>query len=378
MNLQKTHQGLAEKNINMILMISDLKGRITSQQYHLANFYERNDPHSLYFIEQNNKHITKILRELFDFDLTQEEYHWLNVINKSYESSKINVISLTAYYSGDKETLRNAYTTSINTMSVAINFSDQLTGILHNDYERKRIENDQKFTHSIAITSIGALVALVSSFYFFGFLSQRLEELEIQGTKDGLTGIYNKKTITTIMELLIKNNRNEQNGLSAAFLDIDHFKTVNDRYGHLAGDMILRDLALIIQKSIRSKDFCGRFGGEEFLILLTNTNAKESWLACERIRRAIESTDFLIDDNCIKISVTIGLAFAKTRDSTDGLIRRADQQLYQGKKNGRNRTESESFFEEDQNNTGGPTGKTRCFTFFDHTEFKAVNPIIKE
>ncbi len=340
MNLQKTHQDLAEKNLNMILLTSDLKGKITSQQYHLANFYERNDQNSLFFIEKNNRNITGILQELFSFDLTQDEYHWLNVINRSYESSKINIISLTAHQSGDEATLRRAYATAINTMSVTINFSDQLTGILHSDYENKRVKNDQKFTQSIAITSIGALVALVSSFYFFGFFSQRVDDLELQGTKDGLTGIYNKKTITAILERMIERNKVNQKGLSVALLDVDHFKSVNDAYGHLEGDLILRELALIIQQSIRSNDFCGRFGGEEFLILLSDINPKEAWLACERIRKAIASTDFEIEENRIRISATIGLAFAKTYDKVDPLLLRADRLLYTGKKRGRNRTES--------------------------------------
>ncbi len=347
MNLQKTHQDLAEKNLNMILLTSDLKGKITSQQYHLANFYERNDQNSLFFIEKNNRNITGILQELFSFDLTQDEYHWLNVINRSYESTKINIISLTAHQSGDEATLRRAYATAINTMSVTINFSDQLTGILHSDYENKRVKNDQKFTQSIAITSIGALVALVSSFYFFGFFSQRVDDLELQGTKDGLTGIYNKKAITAIMERMIERNRVNQKGLSVALLDVDHFKSVNDAYGHLEGDLILRELALIIQQSIRSNDFCGRFGGEEFLILLSDTNPKEAWLACERIRKAIVSTDFEIEENRIRISATIGLAFAKTYDKVDPLLLRADRLLYTGKKRSRNRTESEIDHKED-------------------------------
>ncbi|RQD70478.1 MAG: hypothetical protein D5S00_03955 [Tindallia sp. MSAO_Bac2] len=109
MNLRTAQQNLSEKNLKMILLTSDLKVKIASQQYHLANFYERNDRNSLYFIEQNNREISAILGELFSHDLTNDEYHWLNVINKSYESSKINTITIVNQYSGDGEELRRSY-----------------------------------------------------------------------------------------------------------------------------------------------------------------------------------------------------------------------------------------------------------------------------
>ncbi|SDY48706.1 GGDEF domain-containing protein [Tindallia californiensis] len=352
MDLQKTHQSLSEKNLNMILLTSDLKTKITSQQYHLANFFERNDRNSLYFIEQNDREITGLLRELFSFSLTEEEYHWLNVINKSYEATKLNTITLTSQSDDDGYKMRRMYHTAINAMSVAINFSNQLTGLLHEDYEEQRKINDQKFMESIAITSLGALVALVSSFYFFGFFSRQVDDMEIQGTRDGLTGIYNKKTITMIADQIVKKDRDKHRYISVALLDLDHFKMINDTYGHLAGDVVLRELATILQKSVRSNDFCGRFGGEEFLIIFTDISQKEAWKACERIREQIAETAFCVQGEVIHITVTIGLAFGKSGDNTGDLLKRSDKYLYIGKRKGRNRTESEEISGDDRKDKG--------------------------
>ncbi|RQD70479.1 MAG: GGDEF domain-containing protein [Tindallia sp. MSAO_Bac2] len=238
-------------------------------------------------------------------------------------------------------------------MAVAINLSDQLTGLLHKDYQDQRQKNDQGFMESIAITSIGALVALFSSVYYFGFISRQVDDLEIQGTKDGLTGIYNKSAITMIVEQLVERNREKGKGFSVALLDLDHFKMINDSYGHLAGDVILRELASILQSSVRNNDVCGRFGGEEFLIVFSDATPGEALRACERIRRKIADTVFRANHHDIHITVTIGLAFSDSKNSAVDLLRKADSNLYTGKRMGRNRTISGNEHSDDK---GGPGG----------------------
>lgn len=116
-------------------------------------------------------------------------------------------------------------------------------------------------------------------------------------------------------------------------LDIDHFKRVNDQYGHLAGDMVIKEVASIIVDSLRSLDFAGRYGGEEFVLVLTNSENGSASLVAERIRHRVEQYSTFPDD--IRITISGGVA-EYTGQSCEQLIRKADELLYAAKKGGRN------------------------------------------
>ena len=121
-------------------------------------------------------------------------------------------------------------------------------------------------------------------------------------------------------------------------VDIDHFKTFNDRYGHLVGDAILRSISDRIKENIRQVDLIGRYGGEEFSVILTETDKEGALLAAERIRRAVEANDINIYDESLKISVSIGIAvFPGDAVRPETLIEKADRALYQAKQTGRNK-----------------------------------------
>ena len=123
-------------------------------------------------------------------------------------------------------------------------------------------------------------------------------------------------------------------------LDIDHFKNVNDMYGHLTGDAVLRTVATMIDKTMRNTEFCGRYGGEEFLIILTQTDIKGALIFAERVRANIENILFPDLDPDFKVTVTIGLSEYHIREDVEKIISRADEALYRAKKGGRNRIES--------------------------------------
>ena len=121
-------------------------------------------------------------------------------------------------------------------------------------------------------------------------------------------------------------------------LDIDHFKEYNDKYGHLVGDAILKEVAGTIKESIRQVDSVGRYGGEEFLIILTETDKNGARFAAERIRQAVESKRIKVYDEDLKATVSIGIAtFPEDAEETQALIEKADKSLYRAKQTGRNR-----------------------------------------
>jgi len=164
---------------------------------------------------------------------------------------------------------------------------------------------------------------------------RRLAEL---ATTDGLTGCYNKRYFNE--ELKARLNAAERFGrqLSLVITDIDHFKVVNDTYGHSTGDVVIRELGQILQRLKRETDVVARFGGEEFCVLCEETDAEGAMHLAERVRQELEQTVFETELGKLKVTCSLGVAtypdHAKLRD---GLFDAADRALYQAKHTGRNR-----------------------------------------
>jgi len=156
---------------------------------------------------------------------------------------------------------------------------------------------------------------------------------------DELTGLYNRRYLLAHLDELIE--RVNQDGIGAAVLlvDIDHFKQVNDTHGHAAGDDVLRLLAARAMNSVRTVDLVARLGGEEFVVVMPETDLAIAAVVAERLRLAVAREPFTIKTNDLKLSVTIsvGVAAAEGGDDRDGLLKRADEALYSAKTRGRNR-----------------------------------------
>ena len=152
-----------------------------------------------------------------------------------------------------------------------------------------------------------------------------------------MTNIANKKAI---QEELKKQesayNRYDRN-YSIVFFDIDHFKNINDTYGHDAGDVILKSLGLIFRRYSRDVDTIGRFGGEEFVAILPNTDKEGAYKFAEKLREIISKTKFMYKKTRINVTVSAGVASRDEVNSSEELIKKADERLYLAKKNGRNR-----------------------------------------
>jgi len=170
-------------------------------------------------------------------------------------------------------------------------------------------------------------------------LKYKNKMLEKSVTIDGLTGVINQMQIKKLLELRLEEAKRYSQPLSILMIDLDYFKIINDTYGHLAGDSALALIAEKLKGSIRKVDICGRYGGEEFLIILPNTEFKYAVTVAENLRKIIESTKF--PNYELQVTVSIGVAGLDDEMSTiNQLIRKADMFLYKAKHNGRNRVES--------------------------------------
>ncbi|UST72998.1 GGDEF domain-containing protein [Pseudomonas siliginis] len=155
--------------------------------------------------------------------------------------------------------------------------------------------------------------------------------------RDPLTGAGNRVAMEQTLQREIDMSRRHAQPLSVLMLDIDHFKRVNDDHGHGAGDDVLRAIAASIKAQLRNVDMVFRYGGEEFLILLSNTGREAAAMVGERLRQATQSEEYFADGQLIEITVSLGCSTLLPGESADSLLRRADSALYVAKREGRNR-----------------------------------------
>jgi two-component system cell cycle response regulator len=156
---------------------------------------------------------------------------------------------------------------------------------------------------------------------------------------DALTGLYNRRYMETHVGTLVDQAIARGKPLSVLILDIDYFKSINDTHGHDAGDAVLQDFAVRIRKSIRGIDLACRYGGEEFVVVMPETDMAVATMVAERLRRRIASEPFPIQKGArlIEVTISIGIAALGSGDDAAAVIKRADQALYRAKRDGRNR-----------------------------------------
>ncbi|WP_447801715.1 diguanylate cyclase [Pseudomonas serbica] len=168
---------------------------------------------------------------------------------------------------------------------------------------------------------------------------EHLEEQRQKALIDPLTGLPNRAAWSERLEHEIGQWQQHGNTLMLAMLDLDHFKRINDNYGHLAGDKVLKIIASVLRKRLRGTDFIARFGGEEFVLLMPSTVPANGLKLLETLRAAIEACPFHFRGEPVTITLSIGLAAFKPGEHSDLVLKRADQALYRAKNAGRNRVE---------------------------------------
>lgn len=169
-------------------------------------------------------------------------------------------------------------------------------------------------------------------------LNQKLKQLskdfEFQSQHDALTGLYNKGEITRIIHEQLS-----LNDFVLILFDIDYFKKVNDSYGHIVGDQVLRLVANLVEQNTKYKDYIGRFGGEEFILILSDTTLDQSIETADKLRKLIEHSILDADGIQVRVTVSMGLTLCRQHELFEDVYVRVDQLLYAAKNAGRNRIE---------------------------------------
>lgn len=165
--------------------------------------------------------------------------------------------------------------------------------------------------------------------------------LELSNT-DHLTGLFNRRHLMDALGKEVQRHLRKKGNLSMIILDIDHFKQVNDQYGHLQGDIVLKKTALLLQKELRAYDTASRYGGEEFIAVLPDATLEDAVFVANRVRTSVQANRFSGELSQLSLTVSLGVAMFSKQDCTtvDGFIKLADDALYRAKANGRNRVES--------------------------------------
>jgi len=217
-------------------------------------------------------------------------------------------------------------------------------GQLVDNSERVLITADGRTTpilKTVASFNLDGRPHLIESFLDISHLKTLQKDLEHLACTDSITGAHNRRHFIQLTEQEILRARRYRFPLSVVMIDIDHFKRVNDLYGHLVGDSVLRELVSVLNTQMRPGDILGRFGGEEFSITLVECDLEKAKTVSERLRKNIEEHRMISEGKEISIQISIGVAqLASPEGNWEALIKRADQALYRAKAAGRNRVEA--------------------------------------
>ena len=169
-------------------------------------------------------------------------------------------------------------------------------------------------------------------------LKKALEQQQREANRDALTNLANRRAFDKLLAHEHRRWKRYGRPLSIVFFDIDHFKSINDQYGHAAGDIALTAIAKILHKSLRENDFLARWGGEEFIALLPDTDENASMEVAEKLRAAVMATRFHFHDSEVRVTVSCGISQFADADEPEQVLNRADEALYQSKSGGRNQS----------------------------------------
>ncbi len=215
-----------------------------------------------------------------------------------------------------------------------LTIGDKIIGVLTVQSYDKNAYSDQDI-ETIKILASYIAIALNNSQQSEA-LKLAIDELEISSTTDPLTELYNRRYMLRKIDLERERFKRSTKPFSIIITDIDHFKDINDSCGHDCGDYVLKELAVMMKNLLRKVDFIARWGGEEFLMLLTETDASEALIMAERLRTQIASHTFVFHEHHINVTMTFGISEYQDEPTMEDAFKRADRALYQGKNNGRN------------------------------------------
>jgi len=192
------------------------------------------------------------------------------------------------------------------------------------------------FLINVFIALVIAILILVLAQLTIGGYQVRLESM---ASEDKLTGVNNRHAFEAMSQQVMKVADRRGEALTGVLMDIDHFKNINDSFGHLIGDQVISRVANILKDNVRGSDLVCRWGGEEFIILLPGSNAEETRLWAEKIRKAIDEDVVFFGEKAVSVTASFGVSRYIAKETRDTFFNRVDTALYQAKDKGRNRVE---------------------------------------
>jgi len=197
-----------------------------------------------------------------------------------------------------------------------------------------RLTEIDDWVHLLFVAAVGIAVS-----FLVGSYADDKKKLKVLATHDDLTGLYNSREFLRLLQVEIERFQRYKSPLSLLMIDVDHFKNINDRYGHQSGDNVLREIATLMQRGARSIDYVARYGGEEFTILLPDIPFSEAMNVAERLRNTIANhATTLKKGQTVNVTVSIGVAsFPEDATSSEELVAAADRAMYAAKVAGRNK-----------------------------------------
>ncbi|NUU33491.1 GGDEF domain-containing protein [Pseudomonas sp. C2B4] len=285
-------------------------------------------------------------------DSGQHEFEaYLQRLNERLESFQSNLQAASAGHA-DSRSAAEAMDTQIreqvdglqNSMHEAADLDDlkhvlenHLEGLLGTMDQHRKQRDEREQEVAARLQSLAERVAHMEQ-EALGF-REHLEEQRQKALIDPLTGLPNRAAWSERLDHEIREWQQHGNTLMLAMLDLDHFKRINDNYGHLAGDKVLKIIATVLRKRLRGTDFIARFGGEEFVLLMPSTVPAAGMKLLEHLRTSIEACPFHFKGERVTVTISMGLTAFKPGEHSDLVLKRADQALYRAKNAGRNRVE---------------------------------------
>jgi diguanylate cyclase (GGDEF)-like protein/PAS domain S-box-containing protein len=230
---------------------------------------------------------------------------------------------------------QNLVSTPKSMMSTPLIVADKVVGFMSaQNYERANYFPEADF----------GLFCLIGSQIAVAFENAQLfEQIKQLAITDTLTGLYTRRHFFSLAETEVLRVGRYQKDLSLIMIDFDHFKRVNDTYGHLVGDQVLLTFGRRMREAMRPMDFAGRYGGEEFVVLLPETSIKNAQLVAERLRKIVASTEIVTPQGNVRVTISLGVAMINSQHATlESLLDHADQALYEAKQAGKNRVKTYS------------------------------------
>jgi diguanylate cyclase (GGDEF)-like protein len=192
------------------------------------------------------------------------------------------------------------------------------------------------FWLNLTVSTVATMLIMLITLFTVNRFQMRLEHM---ATTDHLTSLFNRQGLEILFAQTVKDVDRFKVALSAILIDIDDFKAINDRYGHLAGDRVIQEMGKRIQEALRKSDVVARWGGEEYLALMKDCTLDQAFEIAEKIRKGIQENALHVVEGAGPITVSLGVAQLRPGETRDNLLDRADQALYRAKEKGRNRSE---------------------------------------